>query len=277
MVRGRAGHGGDEVCVLVADAYGAEGDVVFGVGVEGGGYGEFSVQHFADEGDAGAAADEQDAAELGGLDGGVAECPAHGGDGFGERGSDHQFELGSGDPYGGGEFGEGDGDEGVDVGGEGFFGFDAVSAESGEADGDFGVVGVEWGVEDAEDVSEDGLVEVDAAEVFDAFGGAEGAESGVGFLQDAGVEGAAAQVVDRDLVAWIDSGLGGVLGGGGFGFGAAAGGGHSGHDRDLVEQFQPERSPVGRVGQDHLLWWFTHPLGGGGDDPAEQVRGQRLR
>ena len=119
---------------------------MFGVGVEGGGDGEFLVQHFADEGDAGAAADEQDAAELGGFDVGGAQRPGHGGDGFGQGGADHRFELGAGDADGGAESGEGDRDQGVDVGGEGFFGFDAVAAEPGQADGDVGVVGVQGGV-----------------------------------------------------------------------------------------------------------------------------------
>ena len=74
-------------------------------------------------------------------------------------------------------------------------------------------------------MAQHGFVEVDPAEVFDSFGVAEGAEAGAGFFQDAGVEGAAAEVIDRDLVAGVDPGLGGVLGGGCFGFGAAAGAG----------------------------------------------------
>ena len=67
---------------------------------------------------------------------------------------------------------------------------------------------------------EDGLVEVDAAEVLDAVGGADDREPGVLLLQHAHVEGAAAEVVDRDLVAGGEPGPGGVLGGGGLGLGA---------------------------------------------------------
>ena len=51
------------------------------------------------------------------------------------------------------------------------------------------------------DVREHGVVEVDPAEAFDALGGAEDVDADVALAQHGGVEGAAAEVVDRDGVA----------------------------------------------------------------------------
>ncbi len=63
---------------------GAEGDVVLGVGVQRGGYGELALEQVADQGDAGATTDQDDRGELvgGGLGGSEARgawrrgCPA---------------------------------------------------------------------------------------------------------------------------------------------------------------------------------------------------------
>ena len=69
------GDGGQGAGLVPADADGSEGDVVFGVGVQGGGHGELAVQHLADQGDPGAAADQQDAAQRGRLRPGPLRAP----------------------------------------------------------------------------------------------------------------------------------------------------------------------------------------------------------
>ena len=143
--------------------------------------------------------------------------------------------------------------------------------------GSSGSSAVGSGPERAEHVPEHRLVEVDPAQVLDPLRRAQRPEPGVGLLQHAGVEGAAAQVVDRDLVAGRHPVLRRVLRGGGLGLGTPQHRTDAGHHRDLVQQLQPERPPVRRVGQDHLGRRLAHPLGRRGDHPAQQVRGQRLR
>ena len=128
----------------------------------------------------------------------------------------------------------------------------------------------------AQDVLENGLVEVDAAEMFDAFGCAEDTETGVLFLQHTDVEGAAAQVVDGHLRVHRQIGAGGVLDGGRFGLGAGQRRRQVGHRNDLVHQLALVATPVGRMGEHHLVWCRALAFGGGADHERQQPGGQGL-
>ena len=240
--------------------------------VDEGGPVECGGDHLCDEGDAGGAADEEYGVEVGGFDVGGAQGAGECADGGFDLGADHVFEFAAGDADVEVSVGEEDRDGGFGVDGECFFGGDAVLAESGEGDGGLGVGQVEFGECSAGagvDVGEDGVVEVDAAEAFDAFGGAEDVDADGAFAEHGGVEGAAAEVVDGDGVAVGEVAGGGVVGGGGFGFGDHAGVGDAGELGDFFEQFAAVGAPVGGVGEDDVVWWGALDFGDFGDGFGE--------
>ena len=81
----RSGWGCGGVASGVASGWvvldGAEGDVVLGVGVQRGGYGELALEQVTDQGDAGASTDQDDRGELVGGGLGGSERAVRGGEG----------------------------------------------------------------------------------------------------------------------------------------------------------------------------------------------------
>ena len=84
-------------------------------------------------------------------------------------------------------------------------------------------------------VAEDGRVEVDPAQPFDALRSAQDLESAGSLAQNGGVERPAAEIVDRDDRSGFDPGLARVVNGRGFGLGDTAGPFDTGQLHRLVE------------------------------------------
>jgi hypothetical protein len=128
-----------------------------------------------------------------------------------------------------------------------------------------------------QDVLEDGVVEIDPAQMLDPDRVAEQVETVRALLQHAGVERAAAQVVHRDPGGRANPALGRVLDGGGLRFGH---GGHFAHVREfdhLGQQFSFVRAPVRWKGQHDPVRRPTHLTGADPDHPLQQLGGERLR
>ena len=253
---------------------------MLGMGVHRGRCGERGVQQFPDQRDPAATAHQHDGAQPVRGQPGRADRPFESGDRVAERGSDQVVELAAGQPERGGQSGQRDRQHRVGVGRQRLLRVHAVATQPGEPDHGVRVVRIDRGqavAEHPDHVLEEGFVEVDAAEVFDALGRAEQAVAGRCLLQQAGVERAAAEVVHGDHVAGVHPGLGGVLRRRRQWFRAAAPAFDTGQPGDLVQQLQLVGPPVRRVGQHHLRRGLAHPVGRGGHDVLQQSGGEGLR
>jgi hypothetical protein len=123
-------------------------------------------------------------------------------------------------------------------------------------------------------MTEDRLVEVDAAEVLDPSRFAQQPKAVGGLLQQADVECATAEVIDGNSSADGDIGLRRVLRGGRFRFGATLNVAEAGQVGCLVQQIELVRGPVRRVGDHDIGRWTTFAFGGGGDDPLQHPRSE---
>ena len=253
--RYRLGGRGADPGRIGAHRGGAEGDGVFGVGVDGSRASEFCGDQVSDHGNARGTADEQHGVELGGIDLGRLQRPAQGGDGGADRRADHFFELAAGQPDLGLKLGEQYRNGGFGVRGQGFLGGDALAAQPDGGAGGPGIGRVEAGdcaVESSVDVGEHGLVEVDPAESLDAFWASEDREAVLGAAQNGRIESAPAEVIDRDQRARVEAIVVSVVRGGGLGLGEHVDLAKSGQLGDLGEEFTLVGSPVRRVSQgDH--------------------------
>ena len=250
---------------------GAEGDGVFGVGVDGSRAAEFGGDQVGDHRNARGSADEQHGVQLGRIDLGRLQRPAQGGDGGADGRADHPFKLAAGQADLGLQVGQQHRDGGLGVRGQGFLGRDALVAQPDDRIGGAGIGRVEAGdgaVEGVVDVGEHGLVEVDAAEPLDAFRAAENVEAVLGGAQNGRIEGAPAEVVDRDQRAQVEAIVAGVVRGGGLGLGEQVDLAQSGQPGDLGEELELVGSPVRRVGQGDRIGSPALTLADGVDDIA---------
>ncbi len=115
-------------------------------------------------------------------------------------------------------------------------------------------------------------VEVDPTQTFDALGIAQDVEAVVGLAEDGGVEGPAAEVVDRDDLAGFHLGIGGVVDRCGLWFGQRHRWFDLGDPDGLPQQFVLVRAPVRGVADGDQLRFLTLELGDLVVDPAEQLR-----
>jgi hypothetical protein len=114
--------------------------------------------------------------------------------------------------------------------------------------------------------------------VLDAFGRAEDLEAVVGLAEHGGVEGAAAEVEDRDHLTALHFGGGRVGNGRRFGLGERqrAFRVEARELHGLGDELPLERSPVGREGHGDDVRRRTLAFGDGGHDRSQQAGHQRL-
>ena len=261
----------------------AEGDGVLGVRVDEGGPVECRGDHLGDHRDAGRPPDQEHGVEVRGLDPRGAQRAGERADGRLDLRPDHVFELAAGEadvevPV---RQEHRDGRFGVDR--QRLLGGDAVLPQPGQGDAGLRVAQVELAERPAGaevDVREDGVVEVDAAEPLDALGAAEDVDPYRALAQHGGVEGAAAQVVHGHRVAVAEVAGGRVVGCCRLRLGDHPCLRDARQLRDLLEQLTPVRTPVGGVGEDHVLRGCALGLGDLRDGRGEQLgeqRGDRVR
>ena len=157
-----------------------------------------------DQRNPGRSAGQQHRPQRGRLHPGRPQRPAQGADRVGQRRPDHRLELGAGEADPGVQAGQRHRDHHLGVLGEGLLGLDAVAAQPGQGGAHVRVVRGQrrrHRAHGVQHVLEDRLVEVDAAELLDAFRFAEQLEPVGRAAQHRRVEGAAAQVVDGDDLA----------------------------------------------------------------------------
>jgi hypothetical protein len=240
--------------------------------------------HLGHERDAGGPADQQHRAEVGGLD---LRRPQ----GAGQRTDrrldlrpDHVLELRAGQAHVEVPVGQEHRDRRLGVDRQRLLGQDAVLAQPGQRDGGLRVAHVQLRQRSpgaVVDVGQHRVVEVDAAEAFDALRGAQDVDAGSAFAQDGGVEGAAAEVVHRHDVAVGELAGGGVVRRCGFGLGDHPRLCHAGDLGNLLEQLAPVRPPVGRVGEYDCVrgraFGLRDPRDGVGQQGGEQGGGRVRR
>jgi hypothetical protein len=178
------------------------------------------ADHLRHKRDPGGPSDEEDPRDIGHVDAGAADGALEGGDGLGQAGPDHRLELGSRQPDLGLEARQHDRDRHVGVGRERLLGQANLGAQpcQGRPGHRIGRIGLaHLAGEGVVDVGEDGLVEVDPAEALHPLGLAEDLEAVDRLAEDGGVEGPAAEVVDRHDLAGLEPILLGVVDGGRLG------------------------------------------------------------
>ena len=176
-------------------------------------------------------------------------------------------------------FAEQHGDRRARVGRQRLLGFDAVRTEPSHARLRHRIVGVETverATEGRGDVREDGFVDVDPAEVLDAFRCAEDLEAVLGLAQDGGVERAAAEVVDRDRLARLHSLRRRVVDRRRFRLAQDGGLPHLRHADGLTEQVELVGTPVGRMRHGHVVGRATLHLDHVVERPAQHLAHERL-
>ncbi len=266
--------------VLGGEGGRAEGDGVLGVRVDEGGPVERRGDHLCDQRDPGGAPDQQHGAEVGGLHLRRAQRAGERADRRLDLRPDHVFELAAGEPDVEVPVRQEHRDGRLGVDRQRLLGRDAVLPQPGQGDAGLRVAQVELAERAAGaevDVGEDGVVEVDAAEPFDALGAAEDVDAdGRALAQHGGVEGAAAEVVDGHRVAVAEVPGRGVVGGGRLRLGDHPRLRDARELRDLLEQLAPVGPPVGRVGEDDVRRRGALGLGDLRDGVLEQ-RGEQRR
>ncbi len=126
-------------------------------------------------------------------------------------------------------------------------------------------------------MAEHRLVEVDAAQPFDALGLAQQLEARSGVRQHGRVEGTASEVVDPNHIAQVDAFPPGVLQGGGLGLGQQQRRLHPCRPQGLHQQLGLEGTPVRRVGDGHTLGHLPFLGGHLCDQESRDLREQRIR
>ena len=261
----------------------AQGDRVLGVRVDEGGPVQRRGDHLCDQRDPGGPPDQQHGVEVGRLDPRRAQRARERADRRLDLRPDHVFELAAREPDVEVPVRQEHRDGRLGVDRQRLLGRDAVLPQPGQGDAGLRVAQVELAERAAGaevDVREDGVVEVDPAEPFDALGAAEDVDAGPALAQHGGVEGAAAEVVDRHRVAVAEVPGRGVVGGGRLGLGDHPRLRDARELRDLLEQFAPVGPPVGRVGEHDVRRRAALGLGDLRDGVLEQrgeQRGDRVR
>ncbi len=121
------------------------------------------------------------------------------------------------------------------------------------------------------DVVEYGLVDVDATEVVVTAGFAAHLETTVGLSQHRRVEGAAAEIVDTDTIAWGEAVLRRVVSRGCHRLGKEPDVGEAGEPGGLFHQVLAVTGPGGGAGQHHMAWCLRLTLGDLVDDKSDHV------
>ena len=159
----------------------AQGDRVLGVRVDEGGPVQCRGDHLCDQRDPGGAADQQHGVEVGRLDPRRAQRAREGADRRLDLRPDHVFELAAREPDVEVPVRQEHRDGRLGVDRQRLLGRDAVLPQPGQGDAGLRVAQVELAERAAGaevDVREDGVVEVDPAEPFDALGAAEDVDAG---------------------------------------------------------------------------------------------------
>ena len=257
----------------------AEGDGVFGVGVDRHRDAQLVGHHVLHHRHSARAAHQQDPADIARSDVSSLQGPTYGLDRLDHRRLHHRGELVAGDRHLLAPAGEPRFDQGIGSRRQGLFRTGAFVAQPRQRGDPVGVVGrhvVERAAQLVDHVSVDGRVEVDPAESLDALGRTEHLEPVLGLAEDGHVEGAAAEVVHGDDLAGFDPLVRRVVDGGGLGLAERDAGAHFGHTQQLGEQLHLVRTPVGRVGDGQArrlgTLLFDHPV----DDPSQQASAQLL-
>ena len=269
---------------------GSERDRVLRMGVDHDRSPECVAQQPGDQRDLRRAADEQDGGQVLGGDIGGREGPPERLDGGVQGRDDLLLERIPGDGHVLRRAGQRYRDVGSFACRQGLLGEHAFAAQGGQDRRGTGVGRVQRGdraVQLAVDVVQDGLVEVGAAEPFDALGGADDLQAVPAVAHDRAVERSSAQVVDREQTVRGQWPGGAVVGGRGHRLGGGQdhrGAGsrdhrirlrvgrawQAGQVRDGGELLAPVRTPHRRVGQHDALGWFAPGLAHGLQDGAEQ-------
>ena len=171
-----------------------------------------------------------------------------------------------------------DGD--VGVGRQGFLRQRAVGSQPGDGRHGRRVVLVEvfeLAGQCSSDVTVDRSVEIDATEAFDPFWSTQYLEPQLCLAQHRGIERATTEVIDRHDRSGLDPFLAGVVDRGRLGLGQHVDIVEACQLHGLTQQFDFVRSPVGRVGDHHLVSGAALVAGYLVDDPPQQSPGQRLR
>ena len=235
-------------------------------------------QHAPDQRDPRRSPHQQDRVELARRQPGRGDGGVEGTDRVLDAGGDHGLELAPAERDRGLDAGQQDRDGHLLLGGEQLLGLHAGPTQVQHGGGQGRVVGVGGpAVADrGTDVVENGLVEVDAAQVLDAHRVAEKLEALVVLAQHGGVEGAASKVVDGDEGPETDAGLAGVGEGGGVGLAEPGGCAEAGGAQRLLEQLELVGTPVGRVGDRGLAGQLPLAVGHPGDDVLDHATHQAL-
>ncbi len=121
------------------------------------------------------------------------------------------------------------------------------------------------------DVVEDGLVDVDATDVVVTAGFAAHLETTVGLSQHRRVEGAAAEIVDTDMIAWGEAVLRRVVSRGCHRLRKEPDVGEAGEPSGLFHQVLAVTGPGGGAGQHHMARRLRFTLGDFTDDKSDHV------
>jgi hypothetical protein len=226
------------------------------MGVDGDGPAERVAELGRHQRDARRAPDEQDGVEVLGGHAGLDDGLAQHRDGLVDERPDERLELRPGQRDGRRRRRHPVGDLDLVLHGQRFLGVDAGGALAGQALPAVRRRGHRGGVhaEDAQQLGHQRVVDVDAPEVLDAERPADDGEVAAGVAQQRGVERPAAEVVDGDRGALGHPGLAGIPAGGRLRLGQRRHRRpHVGEAGHAIEQLALVRSPVGRMGEGHVL------------------------